>query len=236
MTTDGHAGTRARGNRFRAWHLSLGAGLLLAVAPDCRTTDAAAARAPQSNQIGPRDPAAELLDDLRREVDRREATAVGGNMRGEDVASFVEERGTFGDPAAARAAFDAWSRALEARPGSSPRMIERTLSRLQARLERTIAARGGAPRPGLIAFAAIPTGNSHPSVLLVPTAERRLVLFDDRLFDTVYAAVSAALATGMEAVPPGCEPVIDVLRSQPGVRPRFSVNVRYAVGASRSGR
>ena len=232
--TDGHGSIRARGSRFRGWLLSLGAGLLAATA-GCRTTNAATAEAPQLHQIAPRDPAAEVLDGFRRGVDQRKAA--GASMRGEDVASFIEERGTVGDPAAARAAFDAWSRALETRaPGPSLRMVERTLARLQARLEGTIAARGVTLRPGQLTFAAVATGNSYPSVLLVPAAERRLVLVDDRLFDTVYAVVSAAPGTGLEGIPSGCEPVVDALRSQSLVRPRFSVNLRYAVGAARTGR
>jgi hypothetical protein len=149
-------------------------------------------------------------------------------MPGEDVASFVEEHGADADPATAREALDAWRR-------DGRGTLVQGIARLQARLERTIADRGLTLRPGIVRFAAARTASVRPWVVSAPSGTA-VVLLDDRLFGAIYPLVSAAYDTGLDHVPAGCDAVVDALRSQTMVRPRFSAALRYWVGLARKGR
>jgi hypothetical protein len=186
------------------------------------------------------DPALSLLESLRA-ASAPTPSLAGSAIRGEEVACFLEDRAASGAPID-RSTFDAWRRSQGSEPalGTAKEALgDRTIARLQARLERTLLERGARIPAHRIAFGTVRTGRASPSAFAVPGADARLVVLDDRLFDMVYAVVSAAFDAGPYQGGSAClarTPAALNDDSTVLARPRFSVTLRHFAGVAASGR
>jgi hypothetical protein len=199
-------------------------------------TAQAASSVAQGEPAGHADAVAALLAELRPEAESSKYDAAA--MRGEHVASFVEARSKAGGPVADRAAFEAWRadaiNDAAAQANGRDVLWERTVSRFQRQLERTFADRG-MPWPGeRLAFGALVTGNALPVLLEIPRTGTRVVVFDERLFDLVYAIVSAAFSGRPDGVATSCDTLLSTLPSP--ARPRFGWAMRMFVRGKHDGR